>query len=111
MLRPVLLKQRILSKLQSSKLRLAQPSWALFERMELADKHYNHPTPLDFTNLQKQFKERRQTIIAIADKDFTENTLCCAINSLGYSGGEIHLPAGRLVLENTLNITQGTAVP
>ncbi|MCU7859046.1 MAG: right-handed parallel beta-helix repeat-containing protein, partial [Candidatus Thiodiazotropha sp. (ex Lucinoma kastoroae)] len=110
MLRPIILKHRITSKLLSSKLVLAQPEWVLFERMEYADKLYNHPTPINYANQQKQFEKRRQTIIAIADNDFTENTLVSAIKSLRNSGGEIHLPAGELILENTLNITQGISL-
>ncbi|MCU7815064.1 MAG: right-handed parallel beta-helix repeat-containing protein [Candidatus Thiodiazotropha sp. (ex Rostrolucina anterorostrata)] len=115
MLRPIILKHRITSKLLSSKLTtsklvLAQPEWVLFERMEYADKLYNHPTPINYANQQKQFEKRRQTIIAIADNDFTENTLVSAIKSLRNSGGEIHLPAGELILENTLNITQGISL-
>jgi parallel beta-helix repeat protein len=96
------------SKLSTSELVLAQPEWALFERMEHADKLNNQPSRINSVHQQKQPEVvHRQTIIEINNDDFNESTLTSAITSLKSSGGEIHLPAGQLILENTLDLTQG----
>jgi parallel beta-helix repeat protein len=93
--------------MSSPTLVLAQPEWGLFERIDHAAKLNNQPNRINPEGQKNLFDEYGQTIIVIADKDFTEDTLVSAIKSLKTSGGEIHLPAGTLALEKTLNLTQG----
>lgn len=95
------------SKFTKSKLILAQPEWALFERMEHAYKLNNQTNRVNNPQQQKPFDACSRTIIQIADHEFTENAILIALESLKSSGGEIHLPAGTLEFKNTLDLTQG----
>jgi parallel beta-helix repeat protein len=98
------------TRMSKSKLVMARPNWELFKRMEFADKMNNYLISKDHACEQKKLDRSGQSIISIADNDFSENRLNSAIKSLEISGGEIYLPAGKLVLENTLNLIQGVSL-
>ncbi len=106
-IRALALRKNTINQQSISKLKLAQPKWTLFERMEYADQLYNQPNPIDYETQRNEYKLRTQTIIKINIDDFTEKDLTNAIKSLTKHGGEIHLPAGKLELTQTLNLTQG----
>ncbi|MEK8017109.1 MAG: right-handed parallel beta-helix repeat-containing protein [Candidatus Parabeggiatoa sp.] len=93
------------------KLEPAAPSphfeWALFERMRFA------------AQIETQWQQERrnsffmpQTASEVAMRiippsDFTTNRLVTEIKTLPENGGEVHLPAGRLELTETLKLRSG----
>jgi len=106
-IRALALKKNTINQKSISKLQLAQPEWTLFERMEYADRLYNQPNSIDYEAQRGEYKQRSQMIIEIKNDDFTEKNLIDAIKALAEFGGEIRLPAGKLELTCTLNLTQG----
>jgi len=106
-IRNLVLKSNALGQQKHAKLKFVQPEWTLFARMQHADKLYNQPKQIDFSQQQALYKQRRQKVVEIAAEDFTENHLISVIESLAELGGEIRLPSGHLILEKPLKITQG----
>jgi parallel beta-helix repeat protein len=83
--------------------------WPLFERMRLAaqrdaDRKHHREHFLNFRS------NPAETLRSISSEDFSADRLLAEITSLSVSGGEVHLPAGRIELFSELRLASGVCL-
>jgi len=79
-------KSNTLEQKKVEQIKLVQPEWTLFARMQFADKRYNQSKLIDLVQQQTQYHQRKKRVINIAIDDFNENHLLSVIQSLAEGG-------------------------
>ncbi len=87
-------------------LQSTQIEWALFERMRLAAQANSQPARDNGSMSQADEVPLR----VIPPDDFNANRLFSEIAALPENGGEVHLPAGRIELTETLKLRTGVSL-